>query len=134
MVAVQVNVDLFEIMICKPAAAQRLGVGQGNAALLEIQICKQHVVRVRIQEAALPAAPLVNVVLFKTLTDKPTAAPRQAEAKANVDSSVTTTCRRCVALKPAVAQVSVDLSETPICKLPVARKQDKTFIIIGDIT
>lgn len=112
--AALVNVDLFEITICKPAAAPKQVAAQVNAALLEIPICKRLVEQALTTAVALQTAPLVNAVLFKILTDKLTAGPRLAEVKANAASSVTTTCRQCVALKPAVVQVSADLSETPI--------------------
>ena len=112
--AALVSVDLFVITICKPAAAPKLVVAQVNAALLEIPICKRLVGQALTTGVALQAAPLVNAVLFKTRTDKPTAGPQLAEVKANAALYVTTTCRQCVALKPAVAQANADLSETPI--------------------
>lgn len=98
MVAALVSVDLFKITTFKHVAAPKQEAAQDNAALLEILISKPPAGQVLIAEVAPLVAPQVNVVLFKTQTDKPTVAPRLAEAKASVDSSATTTSRLCAAL------------------------------------
>lgn len=126
MAAAQVSVALFKITTYKHDVVPKQAVAQGNAALSETLIGKLPAAQALTTVVALQAAPLVNAVLFKTLTDKPTAGLRLAEVKANVASSATTTCRRCVALKRVVAQVSADLSATRICKLPAALKPDNT--------
>lgn len=124
MAAAQVSVDLFKITIYKHDVVPKQVAAQDNAVLSEILISKLPAGQARTTAVALQAGPLVNVALFKTLTDKPTVAPRLAEVKASAASSVTTTCKLCVALKRAAAQVSADLSETRICKLPAALKPD----------
>lgn len=121
----RVSVALFATMTCRHDAAPKLAAALDNAALSEIPICRLPVGQVPMAKVALQAAPLVNVVLFKTPTDKHTAGPRLAVVKVNADSSATMTCRLCVAQKLAVALVNADLFETPICKLPVAQKPDK---------
>ena len=119
-----VSVALFETMTCKQDVVQKQAAAQVNADLSEIPICRLPVGRVLTAEVALQAVPLVNVVLFKTLTDKHTVALRLAEVKVNVASSATMICRLCAAPKPVVAQVSADLSEIPTCKPPAVLKQD----------
>ena len=119
-----VSAALFGIMTCKQDVVPKQVAVQDNAALSEILICRLPAVRVLIAEVALQAAPQVNVVSFKTLTDKHTVAQRLAEVKVNAASYATMIYRLCAAPKQVVALVSAALSEIPTCRLPAALKQD----------
>jgi hypothetical protein len=96
----------------------------GNAASLEIQICKRPAEPARNSAVDLLVAPRVSAALFKILTDRLTAVLRPVADKVSAASFATKTYKQCAAQKRVEVEASAALSATLICRLLVGLKHD----------